>query len=93
MMNSHDIPDGPWEKIGRDLIDRNGHNYLATLDYFSKYPCLIQVMNTNGVHTINHLKNIFSIQGVSTELMSDNRPSFSSSEFAVFFFKPGFLYT
>ena len=76
--------DGPWEKIGVDFFDNNSQKYLATVDYFSKYPHLIPVMNTNAAHTINHLKDIFSIEGVPSELMSDNGPPFNSSEFAAF---------
>ena len=83
-MHSHDVPDGQWEKIGVEFFDYNGQMYLITIDYFSKYSHLIPVKNTNAAHTINHLKDIFSIEGVASELMSDNGPPFNSSEFAVF---------
>ena len=83
-MHSHDVPHGPWEKIGVDFFDYNGQKYLTTADYFSKYPHLVPVKNTNAVHTINHPKDIFSIEGVPSELMSDNGPPFHSSEFTAF---------
>ena len=38
-------------------------------------------MNINAVHTISHLKDKFSIEGVSSELMSENEPPFNSNEF------------
>ena len=31
----HKDGDGPWRKIGVDLFDLNGTNYLLTIDYFS----------------------------------------------------------
>ena len=83
-MHSHDVPNGPCEEIGVDLFEHNGKKCLTIVDYFSKYSHLIPVKNIDAVHTINHLKDIFSIEGVPSELMSDNGPPFKSSEFAAF---------
>ena len=83
-MKAHGIPGGPWEKIGIDLFDHNGQKYLATVDYISKYPCIVAVKNTDAQHTNNYLKNVFSTEGVPSELMSDSGPPFISSKFAEF---------
>ena len=80
-MNSSTIRDSPWEKIGIDLFDHDSQNYLATVDYFSKFPHFVPVTITNAVHTTYHLMDIFSIE-VPSELMSDNGPPFKSTEFA-----------
>ena len=81
--HSPDITGGPWGKISMDFFDHDGHKYLATVDYLSTYPYLVTVTNT--VHTINYLKDIFSTEGVPSELMSDNGPPFSRGKFVAFF--------
>ena len=83
-MHSNDVPNGPWEKIDVDFFNHNGQKYLTTVDYLPKYPYLVPVKNTNAIYTINHLKDIFSIERVPSELMSDNRPPSNSSDFAAF---------
>jgi hypothetical protein len=30
----HEIPDGPWKKLGTDLFEFEGHTYLLIADYF-----------------------------------------------------------
>jgi len=32
---SHEIPEHPWEKIGKDLYTVDGQHYLIVVDYFS----------------------------------------------------------
>ena len=33
---SHEVPDGPWEKIGADFFEFEGKKHLLIIDYFSK---------------------------------------------------------
>ena len=37
-LQPHEIPDGPWQKIGMDFFDLQGKCYILICDYFSKFP-------------------------------------------------------
>ena len=39
-LQSYDIPDGPWRKLGMDYFNFNGNSYALICDYFSKFPFL-----------------------------------------------------
>ena len=39
-MHSHDVPRGPWIKLGVDLFEHNKKQYLLVVDYFSKFPII-----------------------------------------------------
>ena len=32
---THDLPDRPWEKVGVDLMQLHGRDYLITVDYLA----------------------------------------------------------
>ena len=89
----HQVPQQPWEKIGADFFECNNKKYLAIVDYFSKYPHCIEVRNTDAVHTIHHLENVFSIEGAPDTLFTDNGPPFNSATFAAFAQKWNFNHT
>ena len=91
-MKPHELPDGPWQKMGVDFFKHNGQKYMAGIDYFSKFPYMCPVRNTNAQHTINHLNDILSIESAPAVLMSDNGPPFNSSEFVEFTQKWNFQY-
>ena len=59
----HEVPDGPWEKIGVDFFDFDGKKYLLVIDYFSKYIYIEEMRKTTAETTINKFRNIFSIEG------------------------------
>ena len=37
-LQPHEIPDGPWQKLGMDIFDLQGKCYILICDYFSKFP-------------------------------------------------------
>ena len=39
-LQPHDIPEGPWRKLGMDYFNFNGNSYVLICDYFSKFSFL-----------------------------------------------------
>ena len=60
----HSVPSFPWQKLGCDLFDYQGAQYLLVADYYSKYPILRKLNSTTSAAIINHLKSIFAEHGI-----------------------------
>ena len=84
------IPDYPWQRIGTDLMEFRGENYLVVVDYFSKYIELGLLKSISSEEVINHLKSIFARHGIPETVMSDNGTQYTSSKFASFASTYGF---
>ena len=78
------LPNHPWERVAADLFQLNGSTYLLVVDYFSRYPEVIQLTSTTSKSVISSLKSIFSRHGIPSVLMSDNGPQFDSSDMKEF---------
>ena len=79
----HDIPEGPWRKLGIDYFTFDGNSYVLICDYFSKFPFLYRA-KTSFWSLRDRLIDLFSIEGYPDEIVSDNGPPFQSKEFAKF---------
>ena len=79
----HPIPTHPWEKLGIDYFTLNGKDFLLIVDYYSKYPEVLQMTSKTAQATITKLKLIFARHGIPRTVMADNMP-FNSKEFAEF---------
>ena len=88
----HDIPEGPWRKLGIDYFTFDGNSYVLICDYFSKFPFLYRA-KTSFWSLRDHLIDLFSIEGYPDEIVSDNRPPFQSKEFAKFLSGLGIKHT
>ena len=91
-LQPHDIPEGPWRKLGIDYFAFDGNSYVLICDYFSKFPFLYRV-KTSFWSLRDCLINPFSIEGYPDEIVSDNRPPFQSKEFAKFLSGLGIKHT
>ena len=91
-MIAHHIPDRPWQKLGTDLCEHEGKNYLVVVDYYSKFIETALLPNKTAGTVITHLKSIFARHGIPEELVSDNMP-FNSKEFDEFAKEWGFKQT
>ena len=91
-LQPHDIPEGPWRKLGMDYFNFNGNSYVLICDYFSKFPFLYKV-KTSFWSLRDHIIDLFSIEGYPDEIVSDNGPPFSSKEFAKFLSGLGIKHT
>ena len=87
------LPHHPWQKVGSDLFMRDDVTYLLVVDYYSRYPEVIQLKTTTTQSIIHALRSIFSRHGIPQILMSDNGPQYSSQEFAAFASQYGFTHT
>ena len=91
-LQPHDIPEGPWRKLGMDYFNFNGNSYVLICDYFSKFPFLHRA-KTSFWSLRDHLIDLFSIEGYPDEIVSDNGPPFQSKEFAKFLSSLGIRHT
>ena len=91
-LQPHDIPEGPWRKLGIDYFNFDGNSYVLICDYFSKFPFLFKV-KTSFWSLRDRLIDLFSIEGYPDEIVSDNGPPFQSKEFAKFLSGLGIKHT
>ncbi|KAK7111890.1 hypothetical protein V1264_011443 [Littorina saxatilis] len=89
----HEEPSLPWEKLGTDILDFNGKQFLILVDYYSKYFEVGLLQGTTGPDIITQLKSHFARYGIPKQLISDNGPQFSCSAFAKFAETWGFQHT
>ena len=64
----------PWQRAATDLCELNDSTYLVILDYFSRYPEVLQLKSTTSSAVIGALKSIFNRHGIPETLVSDNLP-------------------
>lgn len=78
------LPERPFQKVGTDLMELNGQNYLVVMDYYSRYLDVAYLPDTTSRTVILKLKNIFARHGIPETLVSDNGTQFTSAEFQAF---------
>lgn len=78
------LPSRPWEKVGVDLLEEGGKNYITAIDYYSRYIEILYLERTQTQDVVGKLKSLFARWGVPCVLISDNGPQFASAEFAEF---------
>ena len=75
------LPDRPWQKVGADLFQIRGCNYLVVVDYYSRYIEMAKLdKNTTSSNVIMHLKSIFARHGVPEVVISDNGSNLANQE-------------
>ena len=83
-LKSHQTPSQPWQYIAPDLFELEGKSYLVKSDYFSDFFELDHLRSTTSVSVIRKLKKYFARHGIPEQLVTDNGPQFSSSDFLKF---------
>ena len=81
LLHPHEIPHGPWQKLGMDFFDLKGKCYILICDYFSKFPFMFSCKTSWG-SLKDRLIDLFSNEGFLKEIISDNGSPFNSQEFA-----------
>lgn len=79
-----DFPSYPWQRAATDLFELKAHKYLLTVDYYSRNIDVAKLSSTSSTAIIEHLKAVFSRNGVPEILISDNGPQYSSADFREF---------
>ena len=92
-LQAHDVPQEPWERITMDYFYMNGRLYISICDYFSKFPFLFQVKTMSFANLKDHLEELFSVEGLPDEIMSNNGPPFNGKEFSSYLTGLGIRHT
>lgn len=90
-----EFPTRPWQRLGVDLFMKNGKWHLLVVDYYSRYPEVVEVSSLTANTIIRAMKAMFSRHGVPEEVVSDNGPQFhpwKSSPFQRFRVEYGFIH-
>ena len=77
-------PEYPWQRIGMDLFQPNGQQYLLMGGYYSRWNEIAHLHQTTAAAVIEHTKSIFARHGIPEIVVSDNGPQFSSVDFLKF---------
>ena len=80
----HEIPTRPWQKVGTDLMQFDGRQYLIIVDYFSSFFEVDKLETTDSRTVVEKLKMQFSRHGIPEIVVSDNGPQYNSCEFKTF---------
>ena len=79
------FPDRPWEGLHIDLAGPYfGLMWLIVEDAYSKWPEVIKLRTATSSTVAAALMNIFAVQGLPEQLVSDNGSQFTSEEFKEF---------
>ena len=54
------LPRRPWEKLGSDIFQFNGANYLIIVDYYSRFPIIRPLVDTSASTISSHLTSLFT---------------------------------
>lgn len=88
----HEIPQGPYRKLGSDILTFEGKNYTLTSCYYSLFFEIDHLPDMRTETVIQKLKVHMSRNGIYLVLISDSGPSYSSQAFADFAKEWGFLH-
>ena len=84
-LQPHSRPTRPWAKVGVDMFSLDKRNFLITVDYWSSYFELDQIIgDTTSKKVVQCLRRHFATHGIPDTVISDNGPQFVSEEFKKF---------
>ncbi|UYV74273.1 hypothetical protein LAZ67_11002773 [Cordylochernes scorpioides] len=87
------IPTRPWQKIGMDLFKFENKWCLVVIDFYSRFPEMIQLDRLTANVVVRSCKSIFARHGIPETVVSDNGTQFGAArEFANFARQYGFTH-
>jgi hypothetical protein len=78
---THSIPSRPWAKIGMDLFEIKGDDFLLMTDYLSRFPIVHKLPSSTSDTVKRLVAETFSMFGPPDEIISDNGPQFIGRPF------------
>ena len=79
-----ELPDYPWKKVGSDIFNLKGVDYLLVVDYFTRFVEISKMSSITSTSIISALKSTFFRYGIPSIFVSDNGPQYASKEFQEF---------
>eukprot|EP00731_Ephydatia_muelleri_P025251 Em0017g334a len=92
-LQAHSLSQQPWGKVGTDLFEYKGQDYLVVVDYLSDFFEVSELAQVSAGAVIRVLKEQFARHGVPVIVQSDGGPQFVSREFSDFATEWGFTHT
>ncbi len=80
-----------WQRIHIDFAEKDGNNFLMVIDAHSKWLEVFRMPTTTSANS--KLRKLFASYGLPEEVVSDNGPQFTSTEFEEFMSKNGVRHT
>ena len=78
-------PSHPWQRIHLDFAGPFcGKMFFVIVDAHSKWAEVIEMKSTTAAATITELRRLFTTYGLPEQVVTDNGPQFSASEFSSF---------
>ena len=75
----------PWERIQIDFAGPFMHKmFMIITDAHSKWPEILEMKDTTASQTIQELQKLFAAYSLPQQVVTDNGPQFTSTEFATF---------
>ncbi|KAG8240269.1 hypothetical protein J437_LFUL015339 [Ladona fulva] len=80
-----EFPAKPWNRLHIDFAGPlHGFHWLVIVDARTKWPEVFPLKNATSQATINAISSVIACFGVSEQLVSDNGPQFTTTEFKRF---------
>lgn len=83
-MQSHEIPRYPFQRVGLDVFEVRGKEFLVTVDYYSDYFELDEISSASAKSMIDASKKNFARHGIPEIVVSDGAKGFDGLEFEKF---------
>ena len=78
-------PSNPWQRLHIDFARLfKGRTFFVLVDAHFKWPEVVEMKSTTAEKTIEVMRTLFGSYGIPEQVVSDNRPQFTSDEFAQF---------
>ena len=87
-------PSRPWQRVHIDFAGPFlNKTFLIAVDAHSKWAEVVEMPQTTTARTISALRHMFATHGIPDQLVSDNGPQFTSTEFSEFTKSNGIKHT
>ena len=83
-LHQHEVPEYPWLKVGMDIFECEGRQYLIMSDYTSNWFEICDMPRITASAVINECRKQFARHGVPLKVMADSGTQFTSFQFREF---------